>query len=223
MATVIQLIGGDIDPNDLTPRFDRFSLLYCALIICLLFFPLLIMKQMNILIKIASYGVYFVSVIFGYVIVTGIMSLTNTSFDFETKANHNQDPNTTRHLYLFGDSPSNLMGILMSSYFSHSFILPILKNNQNPQNNKRDLFFGYLLVFSTYIIIGLMGYIGFSGYKFKPEFEKVSLLFNTELLRFPRSKRSYCPSVKNIIYIPALVCFAYSCLLWENTTIRNLL
>jgi hypothetical protein len=134
------------------------------------------LKQMNILIKLASFGVYFVSVIFGFVIVTGILSVINTKFDFEYATNHDMDPNTPRHLYLFGDQPSKLMGILMSSYFSHSFILPILKNNANPENNKRDLFLGYLLVFATYVIIGLAGYIGFSGYKFRPDFEKVKII-----------------------------------------------
>jgi hypothetical protein len=131
------------------------------------------MKQVNLLIKLASYGIYFVAVNFGFVIITSIMTMSNTSFDFELQKNISNNPEDVRHLYLFGENPSNLMGLLMGSYFSHSFILPILRNNANPENNKRDLFFGYLLVFLTYVIIGVLGYIGFSGYKFNPVYQNV--------------------------------------------------
>ena len=123
------------------------------------------MKQVNFLIKINSYGIYFVSVLIFYVIIIGIISLSNTDFDF--KYLDNLKGSEIRHLLLFGENSSTLLGILSSSYFSHSFILPIIKNNQNQNNNKRDLFIGYFLVFLTYLSVGLLGYVGFSGLNFK--------------------------------------------------------
>ncbi len=138
-----------------------------------LLFPLIIMKQVNFLIKINSYGIYFVSVLIIYVIIIGFISISNTQFDFQYW--ENVKGTDIRHLLLYGENSGTLLGILSSSYFSHSFILPILKNNQNQKNNKRDLFIGYFLVFMTYICVGLLGYIGFSGYNYKDadEFHKV--------------------------------------------------
>ena len=53
-----------------------------------------------------------------------------------------------------------LIGTLLSALslglFSHSVILPLLKNNKKQENNQRDLFCGYLLVTFTYIFIGIL-------------------------------------------------------------------
>lgn len=125
---------------------------------------------MTILIKLNSFGIYFVSVLLIFVMSTGIYSLATTSFDFEYIKNIGQEG--VRHLYLFGESPAVLAGTLSLGYFSHSFVLPLMKNNEKQENNKRDLFLGYLLVMLTYIIVGISGYIGFSGSYFtKPTFE----------------------------------------------------
>jgi hypothetical protein len=129
------------------------------------------MKKVNFLIKINSYGVYFVSIIIIYALARGIIALFSTSYDFEYI--HNDDTNDVRHILLYGESPNILLGILTASYFSHSFILPIMKNNENANNNNRDLFIGYFLVYLTYLSIGILGYIGFSEKGFDPEFKKV--------------------------------------------------
>lgn len=60
----------------------------------------------------------------------------------------------------------SLMGILGGGYYLHNITLPIIKNNRNPENNVRDVFIGYLLVFFTYALCGTLGYFGFSGYYF---------------------------------------------------------
>jgi len=35
--------------------------------------------------------------------------------------------------------------------------MPIMKNNQNYKNNKRDLFWGYVLAFFIYAVVGVLG------------------------------------------------------------------
>jgi hypothetical protein len=45
----------------------------------------------------------------------------------------------------------------------------------NPQNNTRDLFWGYFLVFISYATVGVMGYIGFIGFDFRNYFINESL------------------------------------------------
>lgn len=131
------------------------------------------MKKINFLIKINSYGIYFMLILLVFIIYTGFSSIYNTTYDFNYLKN-SDDPTQPRHLYLFGENPSLLAGSLTMGFFSHSFVLPIIKNNANQKNNKRDLFYGYCLVTLTYIIIGILGYIGFSGKKFSPNFYDVS-------------------------------------------------
>ena len=48
-------------------------------------------------------------------------------------------------------------------YFLHTISIPIVKNNKIQANNERDVTFGYMLVASTYMLVGVMGYFGFQG------------------------------------------------------------
>jgi hypothetical protein len=134
------------------------------------------MKEISFLIKINSYGIYFVSILIGFVFYTGIYSMATTNFDFQYLQNveKQEGEEIVRHLYLFGENPCMLAGALTMGYFSHSFVLSLMKSNEKQENNRRDLFFGYCLVCLTYTSIGLMGYIGFTGQQFKPQFVDVS-------------------------------------------------
>jgi hypothetical protein len=38
-----------------------------------------------------------------------------------------------------------------------------MRSAKNPENNIRDLFISYTLVFMSYVIVGGFGYIGFIG------------------------------------------------------------
>jgi sodium-coupled neutral amino acid transporter 9 len=165
-------MGAHLEPLDFYPHLDRFSIFYCAVFIGIVLFPLLITKQVTFLIKLNSYGIYFVLVSIIFVISNGIYSICTSTFDFDYKVNYDT-PKSPRHLYLFGDNPILLAGTLTLSYFSHSFVLPMMKNNERQENNKRDLFLGYCLVFFTYVFLGILGYIGFSGENYEAEFKDV--------------------------------------------------
>ena len=164
-----KIFGVDIDDEDITPYFNKFSLFYCALIVGSALLPLTLFKEMSILVKFNSYGIFFVSALLVYVIYTAIYSLAKDTFHFEYKENIKGEKD--RNLFLFGENPGMLAGTLSLGLFSHSVILPILKNNKHQENNRRDLFYGYLLVTFTYIIIGILGYIGFSGSRFDSDFK----------------------------------------------------
>jgi hypothetical protein len=56
-----------------------------------------------------------------------------------------------------------LAGDLCTGYFLHTCALPVLRASKNPEKNNRDLFYGYVLVFISYSVVGLFGYIGFMG------------------------------------------------------------
>ena len=171
----LKLFNIDIDGQDLTPHFDKFSLLYCALVVCVMVFPLTILKEMQCITKFNSAGIYFVSALLIFVIYQGIATLATDNFHFEYK--ENIEGSEDRNLFLFGENIGLLVGTLSIGLFSHSVILPIMNNNRNQENNQRDLFLGYVLVTLTYIIIGIMGYIGFSGSEFSTTFEKNWFMF----------------------------------------------
>ena len=166
----LKIFGLDIDGEDITPYFDKFSLFYCALIVSVIVFPLTILKEMHILAKFNSYGIYFVSALLIFVIYTGIRTLATDTFHFEYK--ENIEGSKDRNLYLFGTNPGILTGTFSIGMFCHSVILPLMKNNKKPENNQRDLFLGYVCVTLTYIIIGIMGYIGFSGSDYSTDFKQ---------------------------------------------------
>ena len=165
----LKLFNVELDETDLSPNFNKFSLFYCGLIVAIVVFPLTILKEMNRLVKFNSYGFFFVSTLLIFVIYSGIKSLIQDNFHFEYKENIKDKKD--RYLLLFGQNPGILAGTLSLGLFSHSVILPLLKNNKKPENNQRDLFIGYVLVTFTYIIIGIMGYIGFSGSEFDSDFK----------------------------------------------------
>ena len=158
----------NLNPDSLECLFGQFSVIYCGVLISCLIFPLLIMKNIGVLMKLNSYGIYLVSILLVFVYGVGVYSLINTKFEFNYYKN--TETSETRYIYLFGDKISTLAGTFSLGFFSHSFVLPLMKNNRNQENNKRDLFLGYIFVMITYLSVGILGYIGFSGKSFSPEF-----------------------------------------------------
>ena len=172
---LLNKIGLDIDAKDLTPEFSRFSFIYLGIVLALILFPLTIKKDLSFLIKLSSFGVYFVSILILYMIYTGISSIINTEFHFDYIKNKNGSD--VRYLSYFGEDIGLLSGALSLGYFCHTSILPTLKNNKNQNNNIRDLILGYIFSGITFALTGIIGYIGFSGKKFDVTFQKNWFLF----------------------------------------------
>jgi sodium-coupled neutral amino acid transporter 9 len=83
LCLFLKIFNCDLDEEDLTPSFSKFSLLYCALIVSVLVFPLTILKEMGALVKFNSYGIYFVSVLLIFVIFNGFLTISKDHFHFE--------------------------------------------------------------------------------------------------------------------------------------------
>ena len=180
ICLILNKIGGfDMDSEDLKPEFGRFSLIYLGIVLCFCLFPFIIKKDVGFLVKLSSFGIYFISALIVFEIYTGISSFLNTDFDFEYIKNNNQKSNK-RHLKLFGEDPSMFAGTLSMGYFCHTTILPILKANKNQEKNIRDLILGYIFVGLTFSLSGIFGYIGFSGKNFGIEFEENWFMFFDE-------------------------------------------
>lgn len=166
---ILNKMGLDIDGLNIEPAFNRFSIFYLGIILCIALFPLTIKKDIGFLVKFSSYGIYFISLLIIFVIGNGIASLINTSFSCDYIKNK---PNSEkRHLKLFGENPALFAGTLSLGYFCHTAVLPILKSNKNQEHNTRDLFLGYCFVCLTFSLSGILGYIGFSGKEFDIDFK----------------------------------------------------
>ena len=117
-----------------------------------------------------SYGAISIILISFFIIGVGIMSLTNTPFKIMTVPNLNEPEDfekNMREIFLINNNFTPLAGVLGIGYFLHPVSIPIARNSKNQKNNERDLFWGYTLVFLSYILIGFTGYFGFSSVSFK--------------------------------------------------------
>ena len=95
----------------------------------------------------------FTIIIIIFIVGIGIQSIT-------LEPVHTEETNS---IVLTSDGYPHLLGILGGGYYLHNISLPIYRNSKNPENNVRDVFIGYFLVFLSYTICGVLGYIGFSS------------------------------------------------------------
>ena len=63
-----------------------------------------------------------------------------------------------------------MASILNIGFYLHTCAVPILRNAKNPENNSKNLFIGYTIVFLSYLIIGALGYYGMMGTLFNNYF-----------------------------------------------------
>jgi sodium-coupled neutral amino acid transporter 9 len=71
-----------------------------------------------------------------------------------------------REIFMFNSNFAPLAGMLGIGYFMHPIVIPIIRSNKVQKNNERDLFLGYFFTYLSYVICGILGYIGFMGTKF---------------------------------------------------------
>ena len=105
------------------------------------------------------------------IVSIGIYSIVNTEYTFDvvTYNEHYSSGDTSYLAYLTLASTSfpPLMGILGGGFYFHNISLPVIRNAKNPENNIRDVMIGYVLVLLTYTLIGVLGYLGFTGSAFE--------------------------------------------------------
>lgn len=159
-----------IDPN-VAPysHFETFSATYVALIMYVVLVTVSLKKELTVFMRMGSIGAFCVLCLIAFTVGYGILSLTNTNFKFEFSSA--SDPKTKgaldyHPLYMYNSGFSNLAGSLCAGYFIHQCSIPIIANAQFPEKNNRNIFIGYVMVFLCYIVMGTLGYIGFTGSTF---------------------------------------------------------
>jgi hypothetical protein len=124
-------------------------------------------SNIQIFVKINTIGVLFVVLTLFFIAGTGFYALEVTDFIYVFNEKYIppfRETSTTGYVTFFNTSFFGILGFLGAASILHNIALPICRNARYPENNKRDIFYGYLLVYLTNVICGTLGYIGFSGY-----------------------------------------------------------
>ena len=161
--------------------WSEFSYSWTCVIIFVTVYIMGIPKDVSIYAKINSFGVVFIAIIILFIFGLGFYSMHDTDFTYSEStyndylAKRKADPDNTPYLAYIDIASSNfapIMGILGGGYYFHNMSLAVIRNSRNPENNIRDVFVGYLLVFITYVCSGTLGYYGFTGSMFEDKLEK---------------------------------------------------
>lgn len=156
----------DID-IDTGVNFHAWSSTYASVIVFFMLQIILLKRDMSSIMRIVSFGGFFIIVIMGLIIGIGIKSLIDTKFIFTSDpAMSKVFVGDTRYIMLFNTNYGPLAGVYCCGYFLHVSALPMLKKNRVQANNERDINVGYSLVCLSYLAAGIIGYFGFAGQSF---------------------------------------------------------
>ncbi len=137
-------------------------------------------RNLSVFVRLASYAVVFLILLLIFIFGFGIYGFTNTDYVYS-------DADLLKHpdasvIYFVNNKFGPLMGILGGGYYLHNISLPIIRNAAKPENNVRDVFYGYLMVCLSYIFCGFFGYYGFSGSSFQIDHHQAPILSNCLLM-----------------------------------------
>jgi len=107
----------------------------------------------------------FVLVMFFFIIFYGIFGLSTTSYTFDREVSIEEEKVYIEFFAKYNFS--SLAGSLTLGYLIHNICMPIVKNAKRPENNIRDVVIGYVLVFFSYTLVGVLGYFGFKSIQFQ--------------------------------------------------------
>ncbi len=100
------------------------------------------------------------------------------------------------------------MGILGGGYYLHNISLPIVRNSAKPENNVRDVFLGYFLVFISYSLCGFFGYYGFTGDFFYGDKPGEPRLIDSNCLLMFNSTNPLAIVVRMCVFFQLLACIS---------------
>jgi hypothetical protein len=170
---VIFISGSQI--TDSPDSYTAFGTRYIPIVLLGLIYPLSIMKEKSSFVRLNSGGILFVIFNVLCLIAVGLRALGINTFTTSGSAHISSSDkmchhdwnclkhNDSVHIALFASSWATLAGVLTVSFFLHSVVTVVLKNNAHQEKNSRDLSLGYLAVGTCYALIGILGYFGFRG------------------------------------------------------------
>ena len=156
-----------IDDNYPYKHFDTFSLGWVCVIMYVLLVAVSMKKDLTLFMKMGSVGTCCVCILIVYVIYQFVASISQTQYQIKIVAPDNEPETSIVDLVMFSTGFGNIMGILCTGFFIHQCSLPLVQAAAEPEKTNRNVFLGYLAVFVTYLLVGIFGYIGFTGEEFQ--------------------------------------------------------
>jgi hypothetical protein len=158
-------IDGDEAPYQHITKFSDFHvavvLYVCLVIVCM-------KRDLTIFMKLGNAGVLCLCLLILFVIYQGIAALVNGKTKYDVIFSGTTTPGgDISELLLFSSGYSIIMGTFSAGFFIHQCSLPIMQKAAEPEKNLRNVFLGYTAVAITYILVGVLGYIGFMSEDFK--------------------------------------------------------
>jgi len=135
------------DSADVPKIWDYWNSYTVPLIIIVILFPLINLKQFQILVKLNTVGVLSVAYLLVYI---PAISFYNRTPDLQSVEE-------------FDEKFFYLAAIMTLAFFIHNCVLSILKHNRYPEKNGRDLIVAYLIVAACYAIVGGSGYLAYGN------------------------------------------------------------
>ena len=130
--------------------FSKFSLQYVEIIFAFIMMLLYSIKNLRYLLKICQWGIIG---IFMYVFFLFYKAIENIVAGNVIQQN----------LKFFSPDFATLGGIYSLAFFVHNNLITIVKTNQFPEKNRRDVILSFILTGGVYLFIGLFGAIAIAG------------------------------------------------------------
>jgi len=143
------------DPQSDAPDVGIWSRNTCCIGIFVVLFPICNLNSFTLLLRLNSLGVGSVLYLIGFVVIQCVQQ-----FPPSYAVSAGFEPMGT----------AQTAALLSLSFFSHNFVLEIVQNQANPENNQRDLIIAYASVAVCYTLVGLFGLLAYGGAPIKQDF-----------------------------------------------------
>jgi len=143
------------DPTSWAPDYGLWSRNACCVGIFVVLFPMCNLKDFTVLLRINSLGVGSVLYLIGFIVIQCVQEFPPVAA-------------VPSGFELMGTART--AALLSLSFFSHNFVLEIVQNQANPENNGRDLIISYALVGICYTLVGLFGCLAYGGQSIQEDF-----------------------------------------------------
>ncbi|KAJ4453616.1 Transmembrane amino acid transporter [Paratrimastix pyriformis] len=151
IVEAIREFSGDIDPATGHAPPCWFTPQIAPLFVVGFLFPLTLVRDLKLLVRLTSFGIVPVTLITFVIIFTGCTTTVPGGINWGTVTWVNMALPET-------------LGILSSAFFVHNMVLAFFRNARNPATTGRNLVIAFLINAAIYCSVGTLGYLGYHDY-----------------------------------------------------------
>ncbi|KAJ4459102.1 Transmembrane amino acid transporter [Paratrimastix pyriformis] len=172
IVEAIREFSGDIDPATGHAPPCWFSAQIAPLFVFGFLFPLTLVRDLKLLVRLSSFGIVPVVFITFVIIFTGCTTTVPGGINWKTVTWVNMELPET-------------LGILSLAFFVHNLTLAFFRNARDPSTNGRNLLIAFLINAVIYCSVGAIGYIGY--HDFTPQGAAAPAILDNYLKMLPET------------------------------------